>query len=88
MKIKGFILIVLLTFMLNSCGQDFPEQVLARMKCPVIMFAESTKDSTGKWGSFVLKDADGTFKSFVCTSAFANAISQTFNVGDTIKKCK
>jgi hypothetical protein len=85
---KKLLLLIGACIALASCEWD-PQsaKIVDEMKCPVIMIAEHSQDSVS-YGSIVLQSADGKMKEFVCKFAFSTAISDTFNPGDTIKKCK
>lgn len=85
---KKVLLFIAACIILISCEWDTQSsKVVDKMKCPVIMLAERPVDSIS-YGAIVLQDADGKMAEFVCKFAFATAISNTFNPGDTIKKCK
>jgi hypothetical protein len=96
MKKNTFLYILLLALALalmdclSGCDEGTPQdqdKMFNSMACPCVLMAKhnETKET---YGSIVIKDGNGMASSFSTKYSFAEAIIDSYNVGDTLKKCK
>jgi len=83
MRKLNIVFYLLLVAVFCSCSKS---QKLQYADCPVILIAEIERDSIIN-GGILLKCGDGEIIESSAASFFGASISNTYNVGDTIKHC-
>ena len=74
--------------MMYGC-ENPPTQIdiVNKMKCPVILMSE-TAETTSHYGRILLLDGDNNMCTMKTNKTFGRMIYETYDVGDTIKKCR
>lgn len=71
---------------LCGCGSEPEQQTLDKLRTPVVVVAiDKVGNECAKSGAITLKDGDGKLWSFDCVTDIARSVSNSRQIGDTLK---
>lgn len=71
---------------LCGCISETEQQILEKLKTPVVVVAiDKVGNDCSKSGAITLKDGDGKLWAFDCITDIARSVSNSRQVGDTLK---
>lgn len=84
-KIMACNLLLAVVF-LCGCSSETEQQTLEKLRTPVVVVAiDKVGNDCAKSGAITLKDGDGKLWSFGCITDIARSVSNSRQVGDTLK---